>query len=411
MRLHGNVLRPGKLTSGFHLFVQTISVECNGSQTHLIAYYSLEDVRDGRLRPPSSFPELVSLCISREFFLAAMGFRSPPHTREEPDGTITYLGEAFVGDIPASFLPDEYRAKPAPSAPGAGVASGALGPPHGTGPRGAGAASTCLEAVLGPTPPAVVSPSTDVPAFPSTLSPPLDHAAAPPAHVHAHAMGFGLSSPSVPHMSMLPSGVPMMSAQVPPPAQSRAQMGDARYMPQDDYAGVHYYSSPPSSSTASASEATPGSGSGPFFASSLGMYPGPYQARPPAYFTAPPPAATSSPKGLESKRLRTLPGMVKERAHASHAHPHPDADAHSHVRAHAHAIPAHSDVHAHGSTAHATVQHPEPMSVPNTYSLLNVVPAAPMWPAEGGFLPPLEGGAHQFVPPTHRSPSAPGDPN
>ena len=53
----------------------------------------MEDVESGRLRPPSSLPELASLDISPEY-LDKTHFRNPPKVELGPDGVLRYRGEA-----------------------------------------------------------------------------------------------------------------------------------------------------------------------------------------------------------------------------------------------------------------------------------------------------------------------------
>jgi len=60
---------------------------------HLISYYRIEDVENGRLRSPSSLPELASLDISPEY-LDKTHFRNPPKVETGPDGVPRYRGEA-----------------------------------------------------------------------------------------------------------------------------------------------------------------------------------------------------------------------------------------------------------------------------------------------------------------------------
>lgn len=65
---------------------KTISIQIEDSTQHLIAYYTLDDVRSGRLRTPSSLPEIASLSIS-PIFLTKTSFRCPPTVVIGPDGT------------------------------------------------------------------------------------------------------------------------------------------------------------------------------------------------------------------------------------------------------------------------------------------------------------------------------------
>jgi hypothetical protein len=87
----------GSLTSSYPfakggLCKKTISIQIENSTQHLISYYTLDDVRSGRLRTPSSLPELASMAIS-PIFLTKTAFRFPPSITFGPDGVPRYAGE------------------------------------------------------------------------------------------------------------------------------------------------------------------------------------------------------------------------------------------------------------------------------------------------------------------------------
>jgi Gti1/Pac2 family transcription factor len=69
-----------------------------GVSQHLISYYRVEDVENGRLRSPSSLPELATLEISPEY-LDKTHFRQPPRVEYGPDGVPRYRGEADDPDL------------------------------------------------------------------------------------------------------------------------------------------------------------------------------------------------------------------------------------------------------------------------------------------------------------------------
>ncbi|KAJ7078118.1 Gti1/Pac2 family-domain-containing protein [Mycena belliarum] len=88
----------GSLTSGYKfkadgLMKKTFSVPIAGTPQHLISYYKITDVASGRLRAPSSLPELASLDIAAQL-LAPKNFRVPPKTEVGLDGVPRYRGEA-----------------------------------------------------------------------------------------------------------------------------------------------------------------------------------------------------------------------------------------------------------------------------------------------------------------------------
>ncbi|KIY65019.1 hypothetical protein CYLTODRAFT_357547, partial [Cylindrobasidium torrendii FP15055 ss-10] len=75
------------------LIKKSFSVTINGVPQHLISYYRIPDVLSGRLRTPSSLPELVSLSISDEY-LDKVHFRIPPKIELDVNGHRMYRGEA-----------------------------------------------------------------------------------------------------------------------------------------------------------------------------------------------------------------------------------------------------------------------------------------------------------------------------
>ncbi|KAG6885799.1 hypothetical protein C0993_009559 [Termitomyces sp. T159_Od127] len=98
----------GSLTNSYKfktdgLMKKTFSLTIGGVSQHLISYYKIEDVQNGRLRPPSSLPELASLDISPEY-LDKTHFRNPPKVEVGADGVPRYRGEADDIDSSPSLL-------------------------------------------------------------------------------------------------------------------------------------------------------------------------------------------------------------------------------------------------------------------------------------------------------------------
>lgn len=98
----------GSLTNSYKfkpdgLMKKTFSLTIGGVSQHLISYYRIEDVENGRLRPPSSLPELASLDISPEY-LDKTHFRNPPKVEIGADGRPRYRGEADDIDSSPSLL-------------------------------------------------------------------------------------------------------------------------------------------------------------------------------------------------------------------------------------------------------------------------------------------------------------------
>ncbi|KAF9570954.1 hypothetical protein EC968_001144 [Mortierella alpina] len=85
----------GSLTNSYRfkkhgLIKKTMSIVVNGVSQHMISYYSKEDVLAGKLRTPSSVPELASLEISPEF-LMKQNFRIPPTVEQSYDHSTCFV--------------------------------------------------------------------------------------------------------------------------------------------------------------------------------------------------------------------------------------------------------------------------------------------------------------------------------
>lgn len=83
----------GSLTNSYRfkkngLVKKTMSIVVNGVSQHLISYYSKDDVLAGKLRTPSSMPDLLGLEISPEFMMK-QNFRIPPNV-ESYDRKLNY---------------------------------------------------------------------------------------------------------------------------------------------------------------------------------------------------------------------------------------------------------------------------------------------------------------------------------
>ncbi|KAI5122552.1 hypothetical protein M0805_005279 [Coniferiporia weirii] len=78
------------------LIKKTITIGVEGSDHHLIAYYSQEDVRLGKLLPLSSRADIMALDIPPEL-LESTKFRIPPVTENGLDGRPRYICDADEG--------------------------------------------------------------------------------------------------------------------------------------------------------------------------------------------------------------------------------------------------------------------------------------------------------------------------
>ncbi|OBZ72996.1 Global transcription regulator sge1 [Grifola frondosa] len=99
----------GSLTNSYKfkpggMMKKTFSLTIGGVAQHLISYYKIEDVEQGRLRSPSTLPELASLNISPEY-LDKTHFRNPPKVDIGVDGLPRYVGEADDVDLSPRLLP------------------------------------------------------------------------------------------------------------------------------------------------------------------------------------------------------------------------------------------------------------------------------------------------------------------
>lgn len=90
----------GSLTNRYQfqhdgLVKKTISL----GRQHMISYYKIDDVTSGRLRAPSSQPELALLHISADFLSPSL-FRNPPLVGFDPKGHPYYISEAQTPQSP-----------------------------------------------------------------------------------------------------------------------------------------------------------------------------------------------------------------------------------------------------------------------------------------------------------------------
>ncbi|PPQ95441.1 hypothetical protein CVT26_008460 [Gymnopilus dilepis] len=67
------------------LVKKTITVTIEGSDLHLISYYTPDDIRSGRLKRPSSRADIMTLYMPPEIFRLT-NFRVPPKVERGPDG-------------------------------------------------------------------------------------------------------------------------------------------------------------------------------------------------------------------------------------------------------------------------------------------------------------------------------------
>ncbi|KAG7089971.1 hypothetical protein E1B28_011596 [Marasmius oreades] len=74
------------------LIKKTITVTIEGSDLHLISYYTSEDIRAGKLKRPSSRPDIMGIYMSPHIFRLT-NFRVPPKVEIGPDGRPRLVSE------------------------------------------------------------------------------------------------------------------------------------------------------------------------------------------------------------------------------------------------------------------------------------------------------------------------------
>ncbi|KAJ6456324.1 Gti1/Pac2 family-domain-containing protein [Mycena vitilis] len=89
------------------LLKKTITVTIEGSDLHLISYYTSADQQSGKLKTPASRSDIMNLPMDPRLFRSA-NFRVPPEVEQAPDGTLRLVEtEAVVSDIVEGKIEDE----------------------------------------------------------------------------------------------------------------------------------------------------------------------------------------------------------------------------------------------------------------------------------------------------------------
>ncbi|KAL7410017.1 Gti1/Pac2 family-domain-containing protein [Mrakia frigida] len=122
----GSLIPSSRFKTG-GLIKKTISISINGVAQHLISYFTLEDALSGKLRTPSTVPELASISIPADL-LAGFMFHFPPATETNEDGTFRFVGEQDEATRSSTRLPSTRRATSAE--PSSSVLSTALPIPN-----------------------------------------------------------------------------------------------------------------------------------------------------------------------------------------------------------------------------------------------------------------------------------------
>ncbi|KAJ7503536.1 Gti1/Pac2 family-domain-containing protein [Mycena galericulata] len=88
------------------LIKKTITVTIEGSDLHLISYYTSSDQHSGKLKRPTSRPDIMNLPMDPRLFRAT-NFRVPPKVEKGPDGTSRLVETEETTDIVECKVEDE----------------------------------------------------------------------------------------------------------------------------------------------------------------------------------------------------------------------------------------------------------------------------------------------------------------
>ncbi|KAF7330181.1 hypothetical protein MVEN_02455100 [Mycena venus] len=107
------------------LIKKTITVTIEGSDLHLISYYTSADQHSGKLKRPTSRPDIMSLPMDPRLFRAT-NFRVPPKVEKGPDGTSRLVEtEEVASDVVECKIEDEpYSVSVSPTSWGSDSSQG-----------------------------------------------------------------------------------------------------------------------------------------------------------------------------------------------------------------------------------------------------------------------------------------------
>ncbi|EAU83455.1 cAMP-independent regulatory protein [Coprinopsis cinerea okayama7 len=384
----------GSLTNSYKfksdgLMKKTFSLTIGGVAQHLISYYKIEDVEQGRLRTPSSLPELASLEISPEY-LDKTHFRNAPKVEVGADGILRYRGEGEEVESPSPsssssvvphpiesnlpLLTDGHVAE-GPSSSGKRSTKRYL--PYGTTPHVRARRRSRSQADA-PPPMGPASPLSPAEGSSVVLAPP-PQTAAPLPHVPPATPAYATDTSAPMHT---PSAYPPYPYLSPPPAtmnyQPPAHVGSTMYPPQ------HAYPPPPPTTQPQAP-----------LPQQVPQHPYPAYATP-ANPTSDPSSSSSTATPQQSTQNPTTS------PHQQHQHPHPQP--HQQQPVHHHHPPPHPPPPQTYPYSYYPPPHPPPVHVPpppHPHAHMHTMQYAP-YPHPGTAAPP--------PPPPHVWPSYPGYP-
>ncbi|KAJ7932035.1 Gti1/Pac2 family-domain-containing protein [Mycena leptocephala] len=88
------------------LIKKTITVIIEGSELHLISYYTSSDQHSGKLKRPTSHADIMNLPMDPRLFRTT-NFRVPPKVEKAPDGTSRFVETEETTDVVECKVEDE----------------------------------------------------------------------------------------------------------------------------------------------------------------------------------------------------------------------------------------------------------------------------------------------------------------
>ncbi|TFY60218.1 hypothetical protein EVJ58_g5296 [Rhodofomes roseus] len=229
----------GSLTNSYKfkpggMMKKTFSLTIGGVAQHLISYYKIEDVEKGRLRSPSSLPEIASLDISPEY-LDKTHFRNPPKVEVGVDGVPRYRGMPLYPDSIDSSKRGKQR----------------YGPYDGSTSNKRRKKSSASNASSSPVEPTSPSSSVTQPSPQAAITYPVSESSSAPTQPAPHYPAYGYyvppgyhPPPVYPSASPYPTLPPPTTSSPHPPTPPSAQYAYQSYPPSEATAYSSYYAQP-----------------------------------------------------------------------------------------------------------------------------------------------------------------------
>ncbi|KAH9840589.1 Gti1/Pac2 family-domain-containing protein [Rhodofomes roseus] len=247
----------GSLTNSYKfkpggMMKKTFSLTIGGVAQHLISYYKIEDVEKGRLRSPSSLPEIASLDISSEY-LDKTHFRNPPKVEVGVDGVPRYRGEADDTESSPTLLPAPLSGMPLypDSIDSSKRGKQRYGPYDGSTSNKRRKKSSASNASSSPVEPTSPSSSVTQPSPQAAITYPVSESSSAPTQPAPHYPAYGYyvppgyhPPPVYPSASPYPTLPPPTTSSPHPPTPPSAQYAYQSYPPSEATAYSSYYAQP-----------------------------------------------------------------------------------------------------------------------------------------------------------------------